>query len=184
MYKYKMTEKIAKEFERRDINHYATSHKEEELIIVDFPVPGSNVKLFFLIMDDEAVAARAFLLFENVPKEKRGRMLEAINKVNHDLRFIKLTMDDDGDVNGEYDFPLCVDEADIGSCAFEIYTRFKVILQRKYQELARVLCSDVTEVMIDPVEYIRQMLKIRQERNRGNSPETIAPEDDTEDTML
>lgn len=66
------------------------------------------------------VAARIFGLITNTPKEKRARVMEACNVLNHKIRYMKFYLDTDGDINVEYDFPVYSPDNGIG----EMLSRF------------------------------------------------------------
>ena len=67
-----------------------------------------------------------------VEKEKRPAILEACNRINSEMRFLKFYLDKDGDVMGQADLPAAVSEDCVGECCFELFVRGMQILDRCY----------------------------------------------------
>lgn len=71
-------------------------------------VPGFNIRLRISEKGDSKMWC---FLARNVKKEKRAAMLETLNSLNDQYRFLRLSLDQDSDVAADYDFILCGDEA-------------------------------------------------------------------------
>jgi hypothetical protein len=137
---FRATREIAQRFEERELKFKAERTDDDtSLVTVGFRTDhAGNVDILFLSHDDDLdVAVRAFQVITGVPEEKRAKMLEAINKCNDDYRYVRFTLDGDGDVNMEYDFPVSIPE--IGEPAYEIAVRFTQVLDEAYPELMKAM---------------------------------------------
>lgn len=92
--------------------------------------------------NDNDVAARILNLISNTPKEKRTRVMEACNMLNHKMRFMKFCLDADGNINAEYDFPMHSPDDGISEMVFEIFIRMMQILDSEYSIFMKALYSD------------------------------------------
>jgi len=81
-------------------------------------------------------------LISSIPDEKRLSVLEACNILNSKVRFLKFTLDFDGDVNIEYDLPEKGSDTCIGEMALELFLRTMHILDSEYEVLTHALYSD------------------------------------------
>lgn len=143
-YEFKAINLIAETFEKHDIKFTVVSHHGSEQLLAGFPVDcGPNVIMRFISRDnDNDIAARIFGLISNTPKEKRARVMEACNVLNHKIRYMKLYLDTDGDINVEYDFPIHSPDDGIGEMAFEIFVRMVQILNSEYSIFMKALYTD------------------------------------------
>lgn len=143
-HEFKAINLIAETFEKRGVKFDVVSHHGSEQLLAGFSVDcGPNVIMRFISHDnDNDVAARIFGLISNTPKEKRVRVMEACNVLNHKIRYIKFYLDTDGDINVEYDFPVHSPDDGIGEMAFEIFVRTMHILDFEYCIFMKALYSD------------------------------------------
>lgn len=143
-YTFKAINLIAETFEKRGIKFDVVSHHGSEQLLAGFSVDcGPNVIMRFISRDnDNDVAVRIFGLISTTPKEKRARVMEACNVLNHKIRYMKFDLDTDGDINVEYDFPVHSPDDGIGEMAFEIFVRMIQILNSKYNIFMKALYSD------------------------------------------
>lgn len=141
-YVFSATNNIAEVFDEHNVKYKVINMNGQEEVLAGFSVENRPVILKFISTDEcNDVAARIFGLFCNTPKEKRGRVLEACNIANNKVRFLKFCLDDDGDVNVEFDFPERSDE-NVGEIALEILIRSMNILESEYKIFAKALYSD------------------------------------------
>ena len=120
--------------------------------------------------NDNDVATRIFGLISNTPKEKRTRVMEACNVLNHKIRYMKFYLDTDGDINVEYDFPVHSPDDGIGEMAFEIFVRMMQILDSEYSIFMKALYSDeeldiqehsVPTELMQKLQELRKMMEAR-----------------------
>ena len=100
---------------------------------------GSPYRIQFISRDDDNdVAVRIFSLI-HVESSQIEKVLPAINAVNSKFRYTKFVIDNDGDINVEYDF--LVRAANVEECAEEIVIRFVKIIDEAYPVLMHALWS-------------------------------------------
>lgn len=83
---------------------------------------------FLLIKDDDNgqdVALR-ILKISNCPRYRIDQALEVLNELQMKYRYLRFTIDGDGDIAGEYDFPSTYEN--IGKGAVEMCLRLTMIL--------------------------------------------------------
>jgi hypothetical protein len=114
--------------------------------------------------NDNDVTAGIFGLITNTPTEKRTRVMEACNVLNHKIRYMKFYLDTDGDINVEYDFPMHSPDNGIGEMAFEIFARMMHILKSEYSIFMKALYSE-EELDIQghsiPAELMQRLQELR-----------------------
>lgn len=99
----------------------------------------SRVTMLFISKDnDNDVAFRAFGIVR-VPEEKRAALLTQVNAMNRKYRYLKFCLDDDGDINMEFDFPLKCER--VGEIAFEIFVRAMNIVDEAYPVFMKEIWS-------------------------------------------
>ncbi len=98
---------------------------------------GGSYRIRFISKDDDNdVAVRIFGLIK-VSDFQKSRLLPVINSLNSKYRYAKFVLDDDGDLNVEYDYLVrCPDPA---ASAREIVVRFVQIVDESYPELMRAM---------------------------------------------
>lgn len=171
-YEFKATNLIAETFEKRGVKFDVVNHHGSDQLLAGFSVNcGPNVIMRFISRDnDNDVAARIFGLITNTPKEKRSRVMEACNVLNHKIRYMKFYLDADGDINVEYDFPVHSPDDGIGEMAFEIFVRTMQILDSEYSIFMKALYSDdeldiqghsVPAELMQKLQELRRMMEAR-----------------------
>lgn len=140
-YEFNATNHIAETFEKHDVKFQVINMHGQEEVLAGFSVEnGPKVIMKFISRDnDNDVAARIFGLVSNTPNEKHTRIMEACNILNRKVRFMKFYVDTDGDINVEYDFPVCAGDDCIGEMAFEIFIRSMRILDAEYELFTKAL---------------------------------------------
>lgn len=166
-YEFNATNLIAETFEKHGVKFDVVSHHGSEQLLAGFSVDcGPNVIMRFISRDnDNDVAARIFGLITNTPKEKRARVMEACNALNHKIRYTKFYLDADGDINVEYDFPVHTPDNGIGEMAFEVFVRMMHILDSDYNIFMKALYSE-DELDIQgrsvPAELMQRLQELRE----------------------
>ena len=98
---------------------------------------GGSYRIRFINTDDDNdTAVRVFGLI-HVNEDARPRVLKACNAVNRKFRYVKFVLDDDGDVNVEYDFPVI--GSNPATSAREMVIRFADIVDKAYPDLMRAI---------------------------------------------
>ena len=135
---------VAEAFEKHGIKFQIYRTSEQGELIASFPIKGGpTVMVKYIVRGDENdIAVRIFGLLSRIPAEKRIRLLEACNAVNREYRFLKFSMDMEGDINVDYDFLQNCADACVGEMAYEICARTINVLNEKYGILAKALYTD------------------------------------------
>lgn len=171
-YEFKAINLIAETFEKRGVKFDVVSLHRSEQLLAGFSVDcGPNVIMRFISNDnDNDAAARIFGLISNIPKEKRVRVMEACNVLNHKIRYMKFCLDTDGDINVEYDFPMHTSDDCIGEMAFEIFVRTMQILDSEYSIFMKALYTDeeldiqgpaIPAELMQKLQELRKMMETR-----------------------
>lgn len=171
-YEFKAINLIAEAFAKRGVKFDVVNYHGSEQLLAAFPVDcGPNVIMRFISCDnDNDVAVRIFGLISNTPKEKRYRIMDACNVLNHKIRYIKFYLDTDGDINVEYDFPVRSPDDGIGEMAFEIFVRMMQILDSEYSIFMKALYTDekigiqVHSVLTERMQKLQELRKIAEAR--------------------
>ena len=131
-------------FEEHEVKFHVINMHGQEEVLAGFSVDnGPKVIMKFISRDnDNDVAARIFGLVSNTPREKHPRVLETCNILNRKIRYMKFYLDNDGDINVEYDFPVKSSDECIGEMAFEIFIRTMQILDAEYEIFTKALYTD------------------------------------------
>lgn len=188
-YEFNATNLIAETFEKHGVKFDVVSHHGSEQLLAGFSVDcGPNVIMRFISRDnDNDVAARIFGLITNTPKEKRARVMEACNALNHKIRYTKFYLDADGDINVEYDFPVHTPDNGIGEMAFEVFVRMMHILDSDYNIFMKALYSEdeldiqgrsVPAELMQRLQELREMIETRMTADGTSDDEESDDESD------
>ena len=141
MARYKATRIIDEAFNDEGIHHDIEQHGDSESVCAGFAIPkGPLLMMRFISRDnDNDVAVRILSLFNDIPKNEWPRTLRAINKVNCEMRYVKFSLDDDGDINVEFDIPVRCSDDCLGRVACELFYRIARIVREKYEMIVRAL---------------------------------------------
>ncbi|MBE7002681.1 MAG: YbjN domain-containing protein [Ruminococcaceae bacterium] len=136
---FRATTEIADVFEKEDLKFDISDMDDSSLVEARFNTKkAGSLRILFISHDDDSdVAIRAFKVVTGVPDEKRAALLEAVNSCNDQYRFAKFILDEDGDINMEYDLP--VETNDVGEIALEIAIRFVQIADEAYPTMMKAL---------------------------------------------
>lgn len=137
---YQATKKIARALEERDIRYKVEETEKSSYVEVSFKgdnIRGINIKLISSD-DDNDVSVRSYAIV-SVPDEKKAAILAIVNEINLKYRYLKFVLDEDGDVNAEYDIPQKTVE--IGDVGYELVSRFVNIIDKAYPMFMRALWS-------------------------------------------
>ena len=113
------------------------TNKSEVWLQFGHKTGGGSYRIHFISTKEKNdVAVRVFGLL-TVEDSHRDKILPVINKLNNKYRYIKFVLDDDGDVNLEYDFTLRCPDPTVS--AEEIVIRMVKIVDESYPELMRAM---------------------------------------------
>lgn len=125
----------------RAFNDAGLKHDVQQIgnnsILITGMTGNSDTYKFFFIKDGDVgndVALRIFKI-SHCSSYEYDQAREVLNALQVKYRFLRFTIDKDGDINGEYDFPTSYE--DIGKGAVEMCLRLTMILDNCISELKR-----------------------------------------------
>ena len=164
--KYKASRLIARAFEEQDIMFEVIRLERSEAIMAGFRITGGPAALvsFTSRHDENDVAVRIIGLLNDVPQNRRLRVLEACNDLNNRVRYFKFCMTPEGDVNVEYDLPVSSPDEGVGEMAVESYILLAHLLNMEYGNLMKALYSENDADVPDRDERTELMQRLREFR--------------------
>lgn len=183
-YEFNATNLIAETFEKRGVKFEVSNHHGMEELQTFLPIDrGSYAIMHFISHDnDNDVAVRIIGLVSDAPTEKRLRVMEACNVLNNNIRYLKFSLDDNGDVNVGYDFLVNSPNEGIGEMAFEIFLRTMHILNSEYGIFMKAIYSDEELDIQDDDGTTRLMQRLEEYRKRMEARMTAAGASDDEES--
>ena len=129
-------ELIQEAFDNHNIKYRIVETEQISFIDAGYNIQGGPTVRFHFISqnrdDSNDVQIRIFGLLNKISTEKRSAVLEACNKVNSELRFLKFYVDKEGNLSGQADLPTKTSEDCVGECCFELLVRGMQILDQYY----------------------------------------------------
>ena len=140
---YKATKLIKEEMDRQGLKYSIEEFEDGSTLWVRFTINnGPSLRVKFISLDDKNdVAIRLFRIVENVEESKVEEMLKAVNECNCEYRYLKFILDDECDVNIEYDLALRAEDTSIGAEACEILVRIVRIVDEVYPKFMKIIWS-------------------------------------------
>ena len=127
-------ELIQEAFDNHHIKYRIVETEQISFIDAGYNIQGGPTVRFHFISqnrnDSNDVQIRIFGLLNKIGAEKRTAILEACNKVNSELRFLKFYVDKEGNLSGQADLPTKISEDCVGECCFELFIRSMQILDQ------------------------------------------------------
>lgn len=182
-YEFNATNLIAETFEKRGFKFEVNNHHGMEELQTFLPIGrGSYAIMHFISHDnDNDVAVRIIGLVSDVPMNKRLRVMEVCNALNINFRYLKFTLDGDGDVNVEYDFLVRSPNEGIGEMAFEIFSRTIQILSSENGIFMKAIYSDEDLDIQNDSDTTRLMQRLEEIRRRIEARMTATSVSDDDD---
>ena len=179
-YKYYATGLIAEAFDEHNLRYTVESTDRLEELNASFPIDcGPLAQVKFISRDnDNDVAVRLFHLINCIPEEKQTRIMEACNRLNNEVRFMKFYLDTkDGSVSVEYDVPVKTSDECLGEVAVELFHRVTVILDQEYPLFMKALFTD--EALDEPRDKKNRLFELlrRLEAEDGEDEDEDGDED-------
>ena len=138
---YKSIMDIQAEFQKNNLKHKVEQVGENWLLRAGVNGKAATYSFLFIKDDDVGndVAVRIFDIVK-FPENRRDKGYEILNRIQQQYRYIRLNMNDEGEVNAEYDFP--VEYSNIGQGAIEILIRITQILDDVYPDMMRAIWGE------------------------------------------
>ena len=169
-------ELIQDAFNNRSIKYRIVETEQIAFIDAGYNIQGGPTVRFHFISqnrdDTNDVQIRIFGLLNKISKEKRDAVLEACNKVNSEMRFLKFYVDKEGNLSGQADLPTKTSEDCVGECCFELFIRSMQILDQCYHYFPEAYysapVSDKNERLLNTLNALKDL---------RDNPITITTED-------
>lgn len=135
---FQATRQISEAFTEKELKFRVEENDQRSYLEAGFN--GDNVKAvkvrFISTDNDNDVAVRAYRIV-STNADKLPKVLKAINELNNKYRYIKFVVDEDNDINAEYD--LAVRTGNVGPVCVEIFIRFMNIIDEAYPVLMQAM---------------------------------------------
>lgn len=149
-------------------------------------VPVINARV---IIEDGAYIKILSTLARSVPEDKRPAIIEVLNKLTLDYRYIRYSLDKDGDIIVDYDFVLYGDEEESAThLVSRVFVAFDIFEDALKKILPVLLSEEISSTTDDyDLEYLmKRMNKLKKQFNalmhRNNEPgyEDVDDDDDSD----
>lgn len=123
-------------FDRTDTKYRESSNGKVWEVVAGFTGKEKNYSIKYMCTSpqDDSLAIRIFGIV-SVERHQYGRVYPVLQQLQDKYRFLRFTLDKDGDVNVEYDMTCCSTGA--GLAALEMAIRITQILDECYPQLKR-----------------------------------------------
>ena len=136
---HEATKRIQARLKQDDLKCQVYEREETSWLEIQISTEQFNLEIdFFSADEDPDVSVRVIGLVKG-SADKREALLQTCNALNRRFRYAKFTLDDDNDVNMEYDFPLKTPMDVVDEVATECISRFLSISKKAYPELMKAL---------------------------------------------
>lgn len=168
---------ISEAFDRHSIKYRTVEVNEVSFIEAGYNIGGGpSIRVAFFTPGKEGndVQLRINGLMYGIPTEKRAAILEACNRVNSEMRFLKFYLDKDSDLVGEADLPTSTSDECVGENCFELFLRTMQILDRCYHYFPEAYYANASEEKNE--SFLQAVSALKELRD---NPVTIPPEERT-----
>lgn len=177
-YLYPISQDIAEALDEAGIFYFHHIRNNQDHILLPFAIKGGPMAMMSAISDADTpgTAIRLWGLL-NAPEDKFDSVSRTCIQLNNILRYFKFTVDEDGDVNMEYDLPLCTPREAVGSMVAELFYRAHSILDDYFKHLGKAVFADKTDETIRfDFGSIQEMLR----SHRADDPDDYVDVDEDE----
>ena len=178
-------ELVTETFDRHEIKYRTIATENLTIIEAGYNIKGGpTVRFHFFTQGDNGndIQMRISGLMNKVTGAKRLPVLEACNRINSQMRFLKFYLDKDGALFGQGDLPANTNEDCVGECCFELFIRSMQILDQCYHFFPEAYYSstaaDQNERLLNTLNALKDLsenpLKITiddADQNRGENPQ-------------
>ena len=136
---YNSTRLIAQAMDNHNFKYSVEEQEDRSLIVAGYRIQSGNILQVKFISQskDNDVAIRLFCLVNSVSEDKVEKTLKILNACNCKYRYLRFVLDNDRDINVEYDIPEYTSDDCIGEIACEIFARIMSIVDDCYPMIMR-----------------------------------------------
>lgn len=135
----KATVLIEKALKGAGLKCQAIDLNEFSFVEAGFSGDNCTFKLRFISPDDDNDVKAMTEDFAKFPQNKLAAGYELINSLNRKYKYAKFTIDSNGAVSAQFDFPVRTSSETLGDEAIEIAIRFSKIIDDVYPDIMRVI---------------------------------------------
>ncbi len=141
---YNATNLISEAFDNHDVKYTITERDNASIVEARFQIDMGPVASVLFISTDEtnAISMRVNNIVNNISANRRVDVLEAINKINNHVRFIKFCLDEDNDINVEADLLRNICDNCIGEACYELLVITVKLLDSEFHVIGEALYSN------------------------------------------
>ena len=136
---YQATQRIADEFEKAGLKHQARELGPLSFVEAGFTGENCTFRLRFISVDDDNDVKAMTEDFAKIPTARRDAGYRLLNELNREYKYFKFTMDDNGAVCAQYDFPVIVSAEEVGPIATEVALRCSKVVDDAYPRIMQVI---------------------------------------------
>ena len=130
---------IKKEFEKAGLKHQVQQLGPLDFLEAGFSGDNATVKIRVIAVDNDSEVKVMSDDFAKFPGAKLEVGYKLTNQLNRKYKFIKFTIDNDGDLSAQWDLPDSVPSELVGKVAMEIVLRMFKIIDDAYPEVMKAV---------------------------------------------
>lgn len=138
---YHATQIIAQAFDQRGLKYNIREVGSLSTVELAFSGDNVDVKLNFISSDNDNDVKVLSNTFAKFPESKLSTGYKLANDLAREYKYLKFTIDKDGDMSAQYDFPLKTQDEALGEFAIEMAARFTKIINDCYPKIMKALWS-------------------------------------------
>lgn len=157
-------ELISEAFDRHEIKYRTVETESLTFLEAGFNIHGGPTVRFHFFSQGESgndVQLRIIGLMNKIDMEKRTALLEACNRLNSEMRFLKFYLNKEGDLQGQGDLPANISDDCVGECCFELFLRSMQILDQCYHYFPEAYYSsplpDKNEKLLNTLNALKDL---------------------------
>lgn len=130
---------IKKEFEKAELKHQVQQLGPLDFLEAGFSGDNATVKIRVIAVDNDSEVKVMSDDFAKFPGAKLEAGYKLANQLNRKYKFVKFTIDNDGDLSAQWDLPDSVPSELVGKVAMEIVLRMFKIIDDAYPEVMKAV---------------------------------------------
>ena len=132
---------VAQELTKAGLKHQKQSLGPLEVIETGFSGEKTTVKIRFISVGNDGEFKILSEAFTKFPDEKLMEGYALVNELNRKYKYVKFTIDNDGDMTAQWDLPDNVPNEAVGRTGVEILIRMFQIIDDVYPEVMKAIWS-------------------------------------------
>lgn len=139
---YSATKEIERVFKEKELKYEIAENDAVSALSAKFSAEkAGSFQIYFFSSDEDTDVYVRIPGLVRVPENKRENVLPVVNELNSRVRFFRLFLDKDGDVNLQFDMLQETPMSAVGKAAYELCVRAMQIVDVAYPELMKAIWS-------------------------------------------